>query len=67
MIVFIDDILMYSKTEEDHNRHLRIVLMRLRKVNLYVELFKCDFGLIMLHLREKLCQMRVSGFIQPRL
>ncbi|WMV09976.1 hypothetical protein MTR67_003361 [Solanum verrucosum] len=37
LIVFIDDILVYSKTEEDHGRHLRIVLHRLREEKLYAK------------------------------
>ena len=42
---FIDDILVYSKTEEDHVRHLRIVLQRLREEKLYVKFSKCEFWL----------------------
>ncbi|WMV10019.1 hypothetical protein MTR67_003404 [Solanum verrucosum] len=37
LVVFIDDILVYSKTEEDYDRHLRIVLHRLREEKLYAK------------------------------
>ncbi|XP_069147009.1 uncharacterized protein [Solanum lycopersicum] len=40
VIVFIDDILVYSKTEEDHVRYLRIVLQRLREEKLYAKFSK---------------------------
>ena len=43
MIFFIDDIFFYSKTEEDHVQHLRIVLQRLREEKLYVKFSKCEF------------------------
>ncbi|WMV45296.1 hypothetical protein MTR67_038681 [Solanum verrucosum] len=43
--VFIDDILVYSKTEEDHNRHLRIELLRLREEKLHTKFSKCEFWL----------------------
>ena len=45
VIVFIDDILVYSKTEEDHVRHLRIGLQRLREEKLYAKFSKCEFWL----------------------
>ncbi|KAL8102858.1 hypothetical protein AgCh_027400 [Apium graveolens] len=45
VIVFIDDILIYSKTEEDHNEHLRISLEILRKEKLYAKFSKCEFWL----------------------
>jgi hypothetical protein len=35
VVVSIDDILIYSKTEEDHSKHLRIVLQTLREHQLY--------------------------------
>ena len=44
-IFFINDILVYSKTEEDHVRHLRIVLQRLREEKLYAKFSKCEFWL----------------------
>ena len=44
-IVFIEDILMYSKDLEDHDTHLRVVLETLRKERLYAKLSKCDFWL----------------------
>jgi hypothetical protein len=45
VIVFIDDILVYSKNEEDHAEHLRIVLTRLSDHRLYAKFSKCEFWL----------------------
>jgi hypothetical protein len=45
VVVFIDDILVYSKSEEEHVGHLHVVLQRLREHRLYVKLSKCDFWL----------------------
>ncbi|KAK8714256.1 hypothetical protein V6N13_149449 [Hibiscus sabdariffa] len=43
VVVFIDDILVYSRTEEDHDRHLRLVLQTLLENQLYAKLSKCEF------------------------
>ena len=43
VLVFIDDILVYSKIEEEHEEHLRIVLQTLWKHQLYAKFDKCDF------------------------
>ena len=43
VIVFIDDILVYGKTKEEHYNHLRIVLQVLRDKQLYAKLSKCEF------------------------
>jgi hypothetical protein len=45
VVVFIDDILIYSKNKEDHADHLRIVLQRLRNHRLYAKFSKCEFWL----------------------
>ena len=45
VVVFIDDILVYSKDAEEHEQHLKIVLQTLREKKLYVKLSKCDFWL----------------------
>jgi hypothetical protein len=45
VVVFIDDILVYSKNEDEHTEHLHIVLQRLRDHRLYAKLSKCDFWL----------------------
>ncbi|GJY87570.1 putative reverse transcriptase domain-containing protein [Tanacetum coccineum] len=45
MIVFIDDILIYSKTKEEHDAHLRLILELLKKEELYAKFSKCDFWL----------------------
>jgi hypothetical protein len=45
VVVFIDDILIYSKNEGEHARHLRIVLTRLREHQLYAKFSKCAFWL----------------------
>ncbi|KAL4278247.1 hypothetical protein GQ457_03G020180 [Hibiscus cannabinus] len=43
VVLFIDDILVYSRTEEDHDRHLRLVLQTLLENQLYAKLSKCEF------------------------
>ena len=43
VVVFIDDILIYSKTREQHAEHLRLVLGVLREKHLYAKLSKCEF------------------------
>ena len=45
IVVFIDDILIYSKNEEEHAKHLHIVLQRLREYKLYAKFSKCEFWL----------------------
>ena len=45
VVVFIDDILVYSKDAQEHEQHLRIVLEMLREKKLYAKLSKCDFWL----------------------
>ena len=45
VVVFIDDILVYSKNEEEHKEHLRLVLEKLREHQLYTKFGKCEFWL----------------------
>ena len=45
VVVFIEDILVYSRNEEEHGGHLHIVLQLLREHRLYAKLSKCDFRL----------------------
>jgi hypothetical protein len=45
VMVFIDDILIYSRSEEEHMRHLRVILQSLRDHQLYAKFSKCAFWL----------------------
>jgi hypothetical protein len=45
VVVFIDDILVFSKIEEEHETHLRLVLEKLRAHQLYLKFSKCEFWL----------------------
>jgi hypothetical protein len=45
VVVFIDDILIYSKSEEEHATHLRLILETLREHQLYAKFSKCEFWL----------------------
>ena len=43
MVVFIDDILVFSNSNLEHEQHLRVVLQTLRENQLYAKLDKCEF------------------------
>nr|GFB44918.1 putative reverse transcriptase domain-containing protein [Tanacetum cinerariifolium] len=49
VIVFIDDILIYSKSKEDHEEHLNTILELLKNEKLYAKFLKCDFWLKSMH------------------
>jgi hypothetical protein len=49
VIVFLDDILVYSKSEEEHEHHLRMVLQVIREHRLYAKLRKCSFYQNIIH------------------
>jgi hypothetical protein len=43
IVVFIDDILVFSRIEEEHEVHLRLVMEKLRAHQLYAKFSKCEF------------------------
>ena len=45
VLVYLDDILVFSKNEEEHKEHLRLVLEKLREHQLYTKFSKCEFWL----------------------
>ena len=58
-MVFVNDILIYSQSEEKHEDYLRIVLQALRDHQLYAKLSKCEFWLIEVNFLEHV--MSASG------
>ncbi|GJV96232.1 putative reverse transcriptase domain-containing protein [Tanacetum coccineum] len=52
MIVFIDDILIYSRNKEEHANHLRIILELLKKEKLHAKFSKCDFWISIVQFLE---------------
>ena len=58
VVVFIDDILVYSKDAQEHEQNLRIVLETLREKKLYAKLSKCDFWLKEVFFLGHICQLR---------
>jgi hypothetical protein len=45
VVIFIDDILVYSSSDQEHEQHLRLILQTLREYRLYAKLSKCEFWL----------------------
>jgi hypothetical protein len=43
VVVFIDNILIYSKDDMEHEKHLRLIMEKLREHNLYAKFSKCEF------------------------
>ena len=52
VVIFIDDILIFSKSEAEHEVHLKLVLQRLREHQLYAKFSKCEFWIASLNIRE---------------
>jgi hypothetical protein len=52
VVLFIDDILIYSKNDSDHEEHLHMVLQKLWDNQLYAKFTKCDFWLDEVHFLE---------------
>ncbi|GMI96997.1 hypothetical protein HRI_003369000 [Hibiscus trionum] len=44
VVIYLDDIMVYSSTLEDHEKHLQLVLQRLRDNQLFVKREKCEFA-----------------------
>ncbi|GJT93041.1 putative reverse transcriptase domain-containing protein [Tanacetum coccineum] len=63
VIVFIDDILAYSKSKEEHEVHLKLVLESLRKEKLYAKFFKSNVVGDALSRKERVKSRRVRGMI----
>ncbi|GJR31266.1 putative reverse transcriptase domain-containing protein [Tanacetum coccineum] len=53
LIVFVDDILIYSKSEEEHAEHLKLILELLKKEELYAKISKCEFWLSKVEARRE--------------
>ena len=65
VVVFVDGILIYSKFEEDHEGHLRIVLQTLREHQLYVKFSKCEFWLTKVRFLEHVVSA-LGVFVDPK-
>ena len=63
VVVFIDDILVYSKTAAKHEEHLKAVLQRLREKKLYAKFKKCEFWLQVYHSLDMWYQIKAYKWI----
>jgi hypothetical protein len=66
VVVFIDDILVESRSEEDDQEHLRLALQKLRENRLYAKLSKCEFWMKQVAFLDTLSQRLVYLWIQAR-
>ena len=67
VLVFLDDIIIYSKNKEEREEHLRMVLKLLREHKLYAKLSKCDFYKGKIHYLGTLSQMKEYMWTLKRL
>ena len=66
VVVFLDDILVYSKDRESHETHLQVVLETLRKEHLYAKLSKCEFWLDEVSFIGHIASKKESEWIQRK-
>ena len=66
IVIFFDDILIYSRTKEEHESYLRATLQWLREEKLYAKLKKCEFWLHSVAFWGMLCQEMVYRWIRKR-
>jgi len=66
VVVIIDDILIYSRTREEHARHLRTVLSILREKQLYAKLSKCEFWMTTIQFLGHMISAQGYLWIHPR-
>ena len=59
VVVFVDDILIYSQSEEEHEDHLRVVLYILRDHQLYAKFSKCEFFLTLIKFLDASCRLQM--------
>ena len=67
VIVFSDDILVYSKTTEEHEEHLLVVLERLAEKRLYAKFKKCDFWLEIVSFLGQIVSKEESSVDPPKI
>jgi hypothetical protein len=66
VMVFIDDILVYSRSDEEHEEHLHLALQKLREHRLYAKLSKCEFWMKQVAFLGSSSQREVYLWIQAR-
>jgi hypothetical protein len=66
VMVFIDDIFVYSISEQEHEEHLRLALQKLREHRLYAKLSKCEFWMKQVAFLDTSSQRKVYLWIQAR-
>ncbi|XP_019237810.1 PREDICTED: uncharacterized protein LOC109217960 [Nicotiana attenuata] len=62
VIVFINDILVYSRSQEEHAQHLRVVLQRLREEKLHAKFSKCEFIQVLLRQSRSSLDEQILAF-----
>ena len=67
VIVFCNDIIVYSKTTEEHEEHLLVVLERLAEKRLYAKFKKCDFWLEIVSFLGQIVSKEESSVDPPKI
>ena len=65
VFVFLDDIIIYSKNEEEHEEHLRLTLQYFWEHKLYANLSKCDFYKDRIHYLERRAYLWTLRRLRP--
>jgi hypothetical protein len=66
MVSYLDDILIFSKNEKDHEKHIQMVLQKLRDAGLYAKLEKCVFHQPQVEFLDYIIFSEENLFIDPK-